>query len=59
VSPSVLHVEGEVTVWHDRVVLFSYTNGIIAIEISSKTIADTVRGILELAWFAAEKLKTN
>ena len=59
VSPSVINVEGEVTVWHDRVVLFSYTNGIIAIEISSKTIADTVRGILELAWFAAEKLKTN
>lgn len=59
ISPSVMSVEGEVTVWHDRVVLFSYTNGIIAIEITSKTIADTVRGILELAWFAAEKLKTN
>lgn len=59
VSPSVISVQGEVTVWHDRVVLFSYANGIIAIEIASKTIADTVRGILELAWFAAEKLKTN
>lgn len=59
ISPSVIHVQGEVTVWHDRVVLFSYANGIIAIEIASKTIADTMRGILELAWFAAEKLKTN
>lgn len=59
ISPSVISVEGEVTVWHDRVVLFSYANGIIAIEIASKTIADTVRGVLELAWFAAEKLKTN
>ncbi len=59
ISPSVINVQGEVTVWHDRVVLFSYANGIIAIEIASKTIADTLRGILELAWFAAEKLKTN
>lgn len=59
ISPSVINVQGEVTVWHDRVVLFSYANGIIAIEIASKTIADTVRGLLELAWFAAEKLKTN
>lgn len=59
ISPSVINVQGEVTVWQDRVILFSYANGIIAIEIASKTIADTVRGILELAWFAAEKLKTN
>ncbi len=59
ISPSVIAVSGEVTVIKDRVVLLSYTNGIIAIEITSQTLADTMRGILELAWFAAEKLKTN
>lgn len=59
ISPALIDVQGEVTVWHDRVTLFSFANGIIAIEITSKTIADTLRGVLELAWFAAEKLKTN
>ena len=50
VPPDVLEVKGEMTVCDDRLVLFSYTSGIIAIEICSKTIADTARATLEMAW---------
>jgi hypothetical protein len=37
--------------------LFSYTQGIIAVEIQSKTIADTARTVLEMAWNDAKRLK--
>lgn len=50
VPPDVLEVKGEMTVCGDRLVLFSYTSGIIAIEVCSKTIADTARATLEMAW---------
>lgn len=43
-------IQGEVTVLDDRVVFFSFASGIIAIEITSKTIADTLRATLEFAW---------
>lgn len=55
VSPALMDVKGEVDVIGDRVLLFSYSGGIIAIEITSPTIANTVRATLELAWHAAEK----
>jgi sugar-specific transcriptional regulator TrmB len=47
-------VQGEVSVCGDRVLLFSYASGFIAIEITSPVIAATVRATLELAWKAAE-----
>lgn len=56
VSPALVQAMGEVTVWGDRVILFSYANGIIAIEITSSAIASTVRAALELAWKTAERL---
>lgn len=54
--PELSPVEGEMTVVGDRVILFSFAAGIIAIEITSKTIADTVRATLELAWRTAQRL---
>ena len=50
ISPSIFDVQGEMAVCGDRLALFSYTSGIIAIEIRSKAIADTARATLELAW---------
>ncbi len=49
-------VQGEVSVCGDRVLLFSYASGFIAIEITSPVIAATLRASLELAWKAAENL---
>lgn len=59
VPASFFDVKGEMSVCGDRVLLFSYANGLIAIEIISPTIAGTVRAALELAWKAAEQLGTN
>lgn len=59
VPASFFDVTGEVSVCGDRVLLFSYANGFIAIEITSPSIAATVRASLELAWKAAETLGTN
>jgi hypothetical protein len=56
VSPAVVAATGEMSVCGDRILLFSYTTGIIAIEIRSQAIADTCRATLELAWKAAESL---
>lgn len=50
IPPEIAPIQGEVTVLDDRVVLFSFASGIIAIEITSKTIADTLRATLEFAW---------
>lgn len=58
VSPAIVEALGEVTVWGDRVIMFSYAGGIIAIEISSPAIAGTVRAALELAWKTSEQLQT-
>ena len=49
-------IEGEMTVCGDRVALFSYADGLIAVEIHSKPIADTVRATLELAFEEAKRL---
>ncbi len=49
-------VQGEMSVCGDRVLMFSYASGFIAIEITSPVIAATVRAALELAWKAAENL---
>lgn len=59
VPASFFDVHGEVSVCGDRVLLFSYANGFIAIEIISPTIAGTLRAALELAWKAAEQLGTT
>ena len=55
VPNNLLDVKGEMTVCGDRLVLFSYTDGIIAVEIQSKTIADTARATLEMAWKHAKQ----
>lgn len=59
VSPSVVEALGEVTVWGDRVIMFSYAGGIIAVEIASPAIAGTVKASLELAWKATEGMAGN
>ncbi|MBT4857528.1 TrmB family transcriptional regulator [Candidatus Uhrbacteria bacterium] len=50
IPPDLLDVKGEMTVCGDRLLLFSYTSGMIAVEICSKTIADTARATLEMSW---------
>jgi sugar-specific transcriptional regulator TrmB len=57
VDPDFVSVKGEMTVCGNRLVLFSYTQGIIAVEIQSKTIADTARAVLEMAWNDAKRIK--
>ncbi len=59
ISPSLMDVQGEMSVCGDRLLLFSYQSGIIAIEIHSKTIADTARATLELAWKEAQRWAKN
>ena len=56
VDPDVVSIKGEMTVCGDRVVMFSYSSSIIAVEIQSKEIADTARATLELAWNEAVRL---
>ena len=56
VDPDIVNIKGEVTVCGDRVVMFSYSSSIIAVEIQSKEIADTTRATLELAWNEAVRL---
>jgi len=56
ISPSLFITPGEMTVAGDRLVLFSYAENIIAIEITSKAIADTARATLELAWQEVKRL---
>lgn len=55
VPASFFEVMGEVSICGDRALLFSFANGIIAIEITSPSIASTLRASLELAWKAAEQ----
>ncbi len=56
VDPDVVSIKGEMTVCGDRVVMFSYSSSIIAVEVQSKEIADTARATLELAWNEAVRL---
>lgn len=56
-SPSLFSVQGEMAVCGDRLALFSYADGLVAIDIVSKVIADTVRATLELAWQEAKRLQ--
>jgi len=49
-------VRGEMTVCGNRVVFFSYTAGLIAVEIQSAPIAETAKATLELAWNEAKRL---
>ena len=56
VDPEVLNIKGEMTVCGDRVVMFSYSSTIIAVEVQSKEIAQTARVTLELAWNEAVRL---
>jgi len=55
-SPSMMPVTGEVSVCGNRVIMFSYISGLVAVEITSKSIADTMRATLELAWQRAKGL---
>lgn len=54
---SILSVSGEIRVCADRVLLLSYADGSVAIEIRSQVIADVCRATLELAWHTAGKIE--
>lgn len=56
VSPSLFKIGGEMTVAGNRLVLFSYMENLIAIEITSQAIADTAKATLELAWQEVKRL---
>ncbi len=56
VPEDVFPAGGEMTVCGDRLVLFAYTSGFIAVEIRSEAIASTARATLELAWREAERI---
>ncbi|MFA6522308.1 MAG: helix-turn-helix domain-containing protein [Patescibacteria group bacterium] len=55
IPKGVVEIDGEMTVCGDRLVMFSYASGIIAVEIKSKTIANTAKATLELAWKEAKR----
>ena len=55
ISPELAPVKGEMTVCGDRLALFSYSDGLVAIDIKSTVIAEMVRSTLELAWKEAKK----
>lgn len=55
VPEGVIPVEGEMTVMDDRLVLFSYANDIMAVEITSQAMAETARATLEFAWRFLQK----
>lgn len=54
---SVLAVSGEIRVCADRVLLLSYVQTPVAIEIRSQVMADVCRAALELAWHTAGKIE--
>lgn len=54
--PELAPIEGEMSICGNRLMLFSYAEGIIAIDIASKTLADTARASLEFAWKEACRL---
>jgi sugar-specific transcriptional regulator TrmB len=54
--PSLAPIEGEMSVCGDRLMLFSYAEGVIAIDIQSSTLAQTARSTLEFAWKEACRL---
>lgn len=56
VSPDLMEVKGEMCVCGDRLILFSFSSNILAVEIRSPAIAGTVRASLELAWNEAKRL---
>ncbi len=56
VPEGIFEAGGEMTVCGDRLVLFAYSAGFIAVEIISEAIASTARATLELAWREAEKI---
>lgn len=57
IPPSMLEVKGEMTICADHVLLFAYTNGIVAIEIVSPGIASACQATLELAWQRAGEIE--
>ena len=56
IPPDIAPIQGEMTVLDGRVLFFSYTSGIVAIEITSDTIAYTAKTALEFAWRYAKQL---
>ena len=57
VPSSMIEVKGEMTVCEDHVLLFAYTQNVVAMEIISPAIADTCRATLELAWQRAGEIE--
>lgn len=57
ILPSALApMKGEVSICGDMVILFSYSPDFVAVAIRSQSIANTMRGIMELAWQRAEQI---
>ncbi len=54
--PELTKINGEMSVCADRLMLFSYDKEIVAIEIRSKSIAETAFAALEIAWNEAKRL---
>ena len=57
ISPSLLDVPGEISVYADRTALFSYANGLVGVDIVSGPIAATCKAVLELAWRQAGEIQ--
>jgi len=57
VPASMIEVKGEMTVCEDYVLLFAYTQNVVAMEIISPAIANTCRATLELAWQRAGEIE--
>ncbi len=55
ISATDFPIHGEITVRGNHVFLFSYRSAVLSVVIVSKEIADTVRGLFNLAWKGAEK----
>ena len=59
VHPDFFPVDGEISVSGDRIVLFSFKDRILAVEITSRAIAQTMRAALELAFAQAKGLPSE
>ncbi len=54
ISTKEFPIHGEITVRGDHIFLFSYRSAVLAVIVTSKEIADTVRALFNLAWKGAE-----
>jgi hypothetical protein len=57
VPTAMLEIQGEMAVCGDRIILFAFTDKVVAIEIVSQAMANTCRAALELAWLQAGEIE--